>query len=132
MHEFHVPADYEEPTENSAEPIIGEGQIALTISIQLDSYPQEGTLLHMCWLRSRRMLALTLTSLVGWRVDRLGLEAEEVIRIPAGIYVTPYAKVTRTVVLEEGQLFYFRIYDVMEDGIQGGSGTFLSCADSLV
>ena len=62
---------------------------------------------------------------VGWRVDRLGLEAEEVIRIPAGTYVTPDAKVIRTIVLEEGELYYFRIYDIMEDGIRGGSGTCL-------
>jgi hypothetical protein len=55
-------------------------------------------------------------------VDRLGLEVEEIIRVPAGSYVTPFAKVTRTIILEEGELYYFRIYDVMEDGLGSGYG----------
>ena len=46
-------------------------------------------------------------------------------RFLPGIYVTPFAKVTRTLVLEEGELYYFRIYDVMEDGIGAGYGKFV-------
>jgi hypothetical protein len=65
---------------------------------------------------------ISYTLLVGWRVDRLGLEVEEIIRIPAGSYVTPFAKVTRTIILEKGELYYFRIYDVMEDGLGSGYG----------
>ena len=69
--------------------------------VQLDAYPQE----------------------IGWRLDRLGIEVEEVIRVPAGIYTIPFTKVVRTIVLEEGELYFFSIYDVLEDGIEDGSGT---------
>lgn len=96
--EFEVPSEIEDVSDE--EPIIGEGQISLTIVIQLDSYPREN----------------------GWRIDRLGLEVEEILRVPAGIYTVPQTKVTRTVVLEEGELYYFRVYDILEDGIDGGYG----------
>jgi hypothetical protein len=104
--EFVVPAEFDDETED--EPIIDEGQIPLTIVIQMDNYPQE----------------------IGWRVDRLGIEVEEVIRVPAGIYTMPQTLVVRTIVLEEGELYYFRVYDVLEDGIDNGYGMcieLLSC-----
>jgi hypothetical protein len=97
-HDFLLPANFNEASDD--EPIIGEGEMPLTIVIQLDSYPQE----------------------IGWRVDRLGLEVEEIIRVPAGIYTIPQTTVVRTIVLEEGELYYFRIYDVLEDGLDGGYG----------
>ncbi|KAL3924346.1 MAG: hypothetical protein SGARI_006052, partial [Bacillariaceae sp.] len=70
-HEFQVPADFKDKTNK---PDIQEGQIPLTVAIQLDAFPQE----------------------IGWRVDRLGVEVEEVIRIPAGIYTTPGMVIART------------------------------------
>ena len=75
--------------------------IRLFFFIHLDGYPEE----------------------TSWQVDRLGLEVEEIIRVPAGIYTVPYTTVVCTIVLEEGELYYFGIYDVLADGIEGGYGT---------
>ena len=41
-HEFEVPKEYDEPSGDDTEPLTVEGQVALTIVIQLDNYPQEG------------------------------------------------------------------------------------------
>ena len=96
-HAFQVPVDYIDEEEKA---LIEDGQIPLTIVIQLDSFPQE----------------------VGWRIDRLGIQVEEVIRIPAGLYTTPEMTVIRTIVLEKDELYYFNIYDIIEDGIGTGYG----------
>jgi hypothetical protein len=92
-HEFTVP--YPEPDEL----IIEEGQIPLTVLIQLGTDPSE----------------------VGWQVDRLGLEVEAVIRVPAGIYTTPLQTVVRTLILEEGELYSFLIFD-FKNVINNGFG----------
>jgi hypothetical protein len=105
--EFVVPAEFDEIED---EPIIEEGQISLTIVIQMDNYPQE----------------------IGWRVDRLGIEVEEVIRVPAGIYTTTQTLVVRTIVLEEGELYYFRVYDVLDDGIDNGYGMWIELLSCFV
>lgn len=94
-HSFQVPDDFVEQEEK---PLIEDGQIALTIVIQLDTYPEE----------------------IGWRIDRLGIEIEEVIRVPAGIYTIPDMTITRTIVLEKNELYYFNMYDIIEDGIEAG------------
>ncbi len=86
--------------EKTDEPEIDEGQIPLTVVIQLDNFPQE----------------------VGWRIERLGIEIEEVMRLPAGIYNTPDALIVHTVVLEEKELYHFNIYDMSKNGIEGGKG----------
>ena len=96
-HVFQVPVDYIDEEEKA---LIEDGQIPLTIVIQLDSFPQE----------------------VGWRIDRLGIQVEEGIRIPAGIYTTPEMTIIRTIVLEKDELYYFNIYDIIEDGIGAGYG----------
>ena len=96
-HSFEVPADFVEEEE---EPLIGDDQIPLTVVIQLDGYPRE----------------------VGWRIDRLGIQVEDVIRIPAGIYTVPEMTVIRTIVLEKNELYYFNIYDIVGDGIGAGYG----------
>lgn len=96
-HSFLVPKDFVEDEENT---LIGDGQIPLTIVIQLDSFPEE----------------------IGWRIDRLGIQIDEVIRIPAGIYTTPERTIIRTIVLESNELYYFNIYDIIEDGIEAGYG----------
>jgi hypothetical protein len=96
-HEFQVPTDLNQKPE---EPKVPEGQIPLTVVIQLDGYPEE----------------------VGWRIDRLDIQNEEVIRIPAGIYLTPEMIIVRTVVLVENELYNFHIYDMSEDGIDDGKG----------
>jgi hypothetical protein len=96
-HDFLVPSDF---IDNQEEPDLAEGEIPLTVVVQLDGFPKE----------------------VGWRVDRLGVEIEEVIRIPAGIYSSPGMKVTRTVVLQEGELYYFNLYDMAQNGIENGYG----------
>lgn len=105
-HEFQVPNDYKEKAD---EPEVAEGQIPLTVVIQLDNYPQE----------------------IGWRVDRLDIQNEEVIRIPAGIYLTPEMIVVRTVILEEDELYYFNIYDTTENGIEKGKGKLNKWIESL-
>jgi hypothetical protein len=96
-HDFVVPVDYDDPDDPDV-PIIQDGQIPLTIQIQLDGYPQE----------------------IGWLVERLGLEVEEIIRVPPGIYSVPRTLVTRTLILEEGELYNFGIYDILQDGINDG------------
>lgn len=104
-HSFLVPENFVEEEEK---PLIGDGQIPLTIVIQLDNFPEE----------------------VGWRIDRLGIQIDEIIRIPAGIYTVPEATIIRTIVLEKEELYYFSLYDIIEDGIEAGYGkrkTSLSC-----
>lgn len=97
-HEFQVPTYFTEKQEN---PQVADGQIPLTVVIQLDSSPQD----------------------VGWRIERLDIQTEEVIRVPAGIYLTPSMIVVRTVVLEENELYHFAIFDMSHDGIENGKGT---------
>ena len=72
-----------------------QGNILATIQIFMDEYPQD----------------------VGFRVDRLGLSLESVIRRQAGLYTTPRQVVTETFFLEEGELYSFTIFDVRGDGI---------------
>jgi secreted trypsin-like serine protease len=96
-HDFVIPLDYDDP-EDPDVPIIQDGQIPLTIQIQLDAYPQQ----------------------IGWRLDRLGLEVQEIIRVTPGIYSMPKTLVTRTLILEEGELYNFGISDVFKDGIEDG------------
>jgi hypothetical protein len=96
-HEFQVPGDFKDTSDDLD---VGEGEISLTVVIQLDEYPQD----------------------TGWRIDRLDIQDEEVIRIPAGIYLTPEMIVVRTVILTENELYHFNVYDMTEDGIEGGNG----------
>jgi len=95
---FTVPEVFEDSFEDDL--ILEEGQLPLTIVIQLDNYPQE----------------------IGWRMDKLGIEVENVIRVPSGIYTIPQSTVVRTVVVEEGELYSFSISDVVQDGITDGFG----------
>lgn len=107
VHNFDVPVEFKEESSDDV-PIIGEGQIPLTIVIQLDDNPQE----------------------TGWKVERLDIEVETVIEIPAGIYKIPGATIVRTIVLEKNELYYFRIYDVTSTGIENGFvQLFLGTAD---
>ena len=83
QHEFDIPLDFVEPSEDDFELIIGEGQVPLTIVIQLDNYPQEGTYPMVVQRQLTLNFNLSCASSsygasVGWRVDRLGLEVEEV------------------------------------------------------
>ena len=96
-HDFVIPVDYDDPDDPNV-PIILDGQIPLTIQIQLDDFPQE----------------------IGWRLERLGLEVEEIIRVAPGIYNVPRTLVTRTLILEQGELYNFRISDVRKDGLTDG------------
>lgn len=96
-HDFQVPLNF---VDDEEKPNLAEGEIPLTVVVQLDDFPQE----------------------VGWRVDRLGVHVEEVIRIPAGIYTTPEMKVIRTVILQHGELYCFSLYDMTQNGIKNGFG----------
>lgn len=96
--DFVVPLEYDDPDDGTYVPIILDGQIPLTVQIQLDNYPQE----------------------IGWRVERLGLEVEEIMRVPPGIYNVPGMVVTQTLILDEGELYHFRIYDILDNGIDNG------------
>lgn len=80
---------------------IGPGEIPLTVVIRLDEFPQE----------------------TGWRIDRLGIEVETIERVPAGIYIVPNQIVVRTIILEEGETYFFNRVDVLGNGIQNGVGT---------
>ena len=99
-HSFLVPKNFVDEEEK---PLIGDDQIVLTVVIQLDSFPEE----------------------IGWRIDRLGIQIDDVIRIPAGIYTIPDTKIIRTIVLERNELYYFNIYDIIEDGMDSGYGELL-------
>lgn len=94
-HSFRIPEDFQEEDD---EPLLEEGQIPLIVVIQLDQYPNE----------------------IGWRIDKLGIEVEGVIRIPAGMYTTPEMTVRRTIILEKNELYYFNVYDIMGDGMGSG------------
>ncbi len=96
-HDFQVPPDF---IDDQEKPDLSEGEIPLTVVVQLDGFPQE----------------------IGWRVDRLDVQIEEVIRIPAGIYSTPGMKVIRTVILQQGELYSFNLYDITQNGIENGYG----------
>ncbi len=98
FHDFNVPTDYKETNTEDDTPPIGEGKIPLTIVLQLDESPRE----------------------IGWKVERLGIEVETVIHIPAGVYKIPGATIVRTVILEKNELYYFYVYDVTSNGIDGG------------
>lgn len=98
QHELIIPFDYNGGSDG---PTIGEGQIAMTLVLQLDNNPSEN----------------------GWRVDQLGgIESNEVVRVPPGAYRTPRAKIVRTIALDEGELYAFRVSDLGNDGIQDGYG----------
>lgn len=108
FHEFDVPTDFKETNDDDATPTIGPEQIPLTIVLQVDQNPQE----------------------IGWKVERLDIEVETVIDIPAGIYKIPGATIVRTIVLEKNELYYFRVYDVTSNGIESGLvQLFLGTAD---
>jgi len=95
-YELAIPEDYDGDTDG---PLIGEGQIAMTLVLQLDNNPSEN----------------------GWRVDQLrGVESNEVVRVPPGAYRTPRAKIVRTIALDEGELYAFRVSDLGNDGIRDG------------
>lgn len=105
-HEFDLPNEYVEKSDENLE--IAPGQIPLTIVLQLDGQPHE----------------------IGWKVDRLGIEVEPIIDIPAGIYKIPGAQIVRTIILEKNELYDFRCYDVSSDGIENGYiKIFLGTAD---
>lgn len=95
IHNFELPLEWDDE-----EPIAGDNETLLTVLIKLDDYPHE----------------------IGWRVDQLGVEVEEVIRVPAGVYTLPRVTIVRTVVLKEGEVYYFKLFDILEDGIDGGVG----------
>ena len=97
MHEFEIPITYDLPDED--EIVAGEGEILVTLVLQLDKRPTE----------------------TGWQMDRIGIEAEEIVaRVPPGVYKTPLAKVVRTFVICENDLYSFRVSDLGNDGIQNG------------
>lgn len=99
QYELKIPIDYADPVVDG--PIIAEGQIAMTIVLQLDGTPLDN----------------------GWRVDQVGgLEAEEVVRVPPGVYRTPLAKVVRTIALDEDELYSFSVTDLGNNGIEDGYG----------
>ena len=88
-HEIRVPLSYNSGPQNE-EPTtaVGEGQIALTVVIRLDAQP-EG---------------------IGWKVDRLDIEVDPVISVPAGVYNQPKTTITRTLILDEGELYLSLIH----------------------
>jgi hypothetical protein len=101
QHELNIPEDYNDPVGDG--PIIGDGQIAMTVVIQLDKSPLDN----------------------GWRVDQVGgLKAEEVVRVPPGVYRTPLAKIVRTIALDEDELYSFSVTDLGNNGIEDGYGMF--------
>ena len=103
IHEVEIPTDFDYQDDDK-KPVVGEGQILLTIVMQLDTKPTE----------------------TGWIIDRLGIEEEEtVVRVPPGVYKTPLTKVIRTLVVCENELYSFRVSDLGGDGIKDGYGMLL-------
>jgi trypsin len=83
------------PTASAPPTTPAGGEIEVTVAILLDEYPQD----------------------IGWRIDRIGLTVDEVFRAPVGIYNTPSVAETRTVLLEQGELYSFSIFDIFGDGL---------------
>jgi len=79
--------------------IIGDGTIPLTVSLLFDEFPQE----------------------VGWHVDRIGIENTTVYTFPPGTYRTPNSRAIQTVMLQDKQIYSFRITDFERDGMPGGT-----------
>lgn len=95
---------FQAPTNNGGEgtdAIIGEGQIPLVVNLLLDDFPKE----------------------IGWQVDRIGVDATTVYNFPPGTYRTPGARVVKTVMLQDNQIYTFRITDSEGDGMPGGTST---------
>lgn len=97
QHVFTLPSEYEDSSGVDT-PTVNEGEIALTVVIQMDDSPTE----------------------IGWKMDNLEIITETVIEMTVGIYGTPYEKIVRTIILEEHELYYFRLYDAGSNGMDGG------------
>ena len=72
--------------------------INATVAIQFDEFPNE----------------------IGWKIDRVGRAMEEVVHMPAGIYLDLNASYEHTIPLHSGELYTFAIFDMIGDGIYEG------------
>eukprot|EP00526_Cylindrotheca_closterium_P002109 CAMPEP_0113605620 /NCGR_PEP_ID=MMETSP0017_2-20120614/2424_1 /TAXON_ID=2856 /ORGANISM="Cylindrotheca closterium" /LENGTH=1097 /DNA_ID=CAMNT_0000514121 /DNA_START=208 /DNA_END=3498 /DNA_ORIENTATION=- /assembly_acc=CAM_ASM_000147 len=95
-YDFNIPADADAGATDS---IIGDGTIPLTVSLLFDDFPEE----------------------VGWQVDRIGIDATTVYNFPQGTYRTPNGRAIQTVMLQDNQIYRFRITDFERDGMPGGT-----------
>ncbi|KAL3929865.1 MAG: hypothetical protein SGBAC_012022 [Bacillariaceae sp.] len=95
-YDFTIPADADS---GAVDPIIGDGTIPLTVSLLFDDFPEE----------------------VGWQVDRIGIDATTVYSFPPGSYRTPNGRAIQTVMLQDNQIYRFKIYDFQRDGMPGGT-----------
>ncbi|CAJ1954834.1 unnamed protein product [Cylindrotheca closterium] len=93
---FNIPSDADT---GDMDPIIGDGTIPLTVSLLFDDFPEE----------------------VGWQVDRIGIGATTVYNFPPGTYRMPNGRAIQTVMLQDNQIYRFRITDFQRDGMPGGT-----------
>eukprot|EP00980_Cylindrotheca_fusiformis_P016533 scaffold4954_cov106-Cylindrotheca_fusiformis.AAC.3 len=98
VHDFRVPVEGEDDDDG----VMGEGQIPLLVNLLLDDYPKE----------------------IGWRVDRIGVDATTVYNFPPGSYRTAGAREIKTVMLEDNQIYSFHIMDSAGDGMPGGTSKY--------
>lgn len=98
-YDFDIPAN---ANTGAMEPIIGEGTIPLTVSLVFDAFPEE----------------------VGWQVDRIGIDSTTVYNFPPGTYRVPNGRAIQTVMLEDNQIYRFRIFDFERDGMPGGTSEY--------
>eukprot|EP00521_Asterionellopsis_glacialis_P011232 CAMPEP_0195294664 /NCGR_PEP_ID=MMETSP0707-20130614/15666_1 /TAXON_ID=33640 /ORGANISM="Asterionellopsis glacialis, Strain CCMP134" /LENGTH=617 /DNA_ID=CAMNT_0040355701 /DNA_START=142 /DNA_END=1995 /DNA_ORIENTATION=+ len=91
-----VQVDASYPLEEPAFPII--------IEITLDEYPEE----------------------IGWSFHRISSQAEEVYTVRRGTYKVPSETITETIMVYEGGLYHFEIFDLVGDGMccQHGKGGY--------
>lgn len=89
-------------------PLSPEDTINATITIEMDSYPTD----------------------IGWKVERLGRQVEEVVQVSPGFYKDPHATVEHTIPLHMGEVYSFSIIDILGDGVYGeGYSVVLSTGD---
>lgn len=98
-YDFTIPADADR---GAVDPIIGDGTIPLTVSLLFDDFPEE----------------------VGWQVDRIGIDATTVYNFPPGSYRAPNGRAIQTVMLQDNQIYRFKIYDFQRDGMPGGTSEY--------
>jgi len=102
------PAPVVPPTAAAADttwaPTSADATFPITISITFDDYPEE----------------------VGWSLRRVGSNAEVITQVDSGTYKTPRMTAVETVMVQEGGLYAFDIYDLVGDGIccKHGNGEY--------
>lgn len=75
--------------------------MSVDLRIQMDKYPEE----------------------IGWRMERIGVKLEVIESRVPGVYKQENILVEEKIILEEGELYSFVVFDIYKDGICCGFGS---------